>query len=175
MAITQKTTAKTKLTASSAQKYLSFEINEEMYAVEILDVKEIIAMMKFTKVPKMPTFVKGVINLRGLVIPIIDIRAKFDLQEMEYNERTTIIIGIVDDSLIGFIVDKTADVLNITEEEMAESPKFGTAIDTTFLKSMAKTNSGVVMIVNLKQIFSQDELSSVKQLEQINRGAKNDI
>ncbi|MDD3443503.1 MAG: chemotaxis protein CheW, partial [Sulfurimonas denitrificans] len=89
MAITQKTN-KTKLALSSAQKYLSFEINEEMYAVEILDVKEIIAMMKFTKVPKMPTFVKGVINLRGLVIPIIDIRVKFELSEIEYNERTTI-------------------------------------------------------------------------------------
>jgi purine-binding chemotaxis protein CheW len=167
MAITQKTTAKTKLTASSAQKYLSFEINEEMYAVEILDVKEIIAMMKFTKVPKMPTFVKGVINLRGLVIPIIDIRVKFELSEIEYNERTTIIIGIVEDSLIGFIVDKTADVLNITQEEMAPPPKFGTAIDTTFLKSMAKTANGVVMIVNLMKIFSESELNSVKQIEKI--------
>lgn len=146
---------------------MSFEINEEMYAIEILDVKEIIAMMKFTKVPKMPTFVKGVINLRGLVIPIIDIRAKFEIQEIEYNERTTIIIGIVDESLIGFIVDRTADVLNISQAEMAEPPKFGTAIDTSFLKSMAKTSNGVVMIVDLKKIFSETELNNVLQLEKI--------
>lgn len=157
----------TAVQASSAEKYLSFEINEEMYAIEILDVKEIIAMMKFTKVPKMPSFVKGVINLRGLVIPIINIRAKFALEEIAYTERTTIIIGIVDENLIGFIVDRTADVLNISAAEMATPPKFGTAIDTSFLKSMAKTSNGVVMIVDLKKIFSAQELQNVKELEQI--------
>jgi purine-binding chemotaxis protein CheW len=165
MAVAQSTTSTNKVIASSAEKYLSFEINDEMYAVEILDVKEIIAMMKFTKVPKMPGFVKGVINLRGLVIPIVDIRSKFEIEELEYHDRTTIIIGIIDDSLIGFIVDRTADVLNISESEMAPSPKFGTAIDTTFLKSMAKTSNGVVMIVNLKKIFSESELNNVKEIE----------
>jgi purine-binding chemotaxis protein CheW len=156
-----------KLSVSSAEKYLSFEINGEMYAVEILDVKEIIAMMKFTKVPKMPSYVRGVINLRGLVIPIVDIRVKFDIEEQAYTERTTIIIGIVEQNLIGFIVDRTADVLNITQTQMAEPPKFGTGIDTTFVKSMAKTENGVVMIVDLKKIFSATELSEVKQLEKL--------
>lgn len=151
--------------ASAMEKYLSFEINNEMYGVEILDVKEIIAMMKFTTVPKMPKFVKGVINLRGLVIPIVDMRLKFELPEMEYNERTTIIIGIIDDSLIGFIVDRTADVLNISNAEMTPPPKFGTDISTEFLKSMAKTDNGVVMIVDLRRIFTQSEFESVKSLE----------
>ncbi len=169
MATLQKKTDKKKVNVSSAEKYLSFEINEEMYAIEILDVKEIIAMMKFTKVPKMPFFVKGVINLRGLVIPIIDIRLKFELQELAYNERTTIIIGIVDENLIGFIVDRTADVLNISQSEMAPPPKFGTAIDTGFLKYMAKTSNGVVMIVDLKKIFSEAELHNVIEIEK-NKG-----
>jgi purine-binding chemotaxis protein CheW len=71
---------------SAAQKYLSFEVNSELYAMEILDVKEIIAMMRFTQVPKMPKFVKGVINLRGSIIPIIDMRLKFEMDELEYNE-----------------------------------------------------------------------------------------
>ncbi len=154
-----------KMAQSAMEKYLSFEINEEMYGVEILDIKEIIAMMKFTTVPKMPKFVKGVINLRGLVIPIVDMRLKFDLPEMEYNERTTIIIGIIDDSLIGFIVDRTADVLNISSSEMTSPPKFGTDISTDFLKSMAKTENGVVMIVDLKKIFTHSEFESVKSLE----------
>lgn len=161
------TTKHSRSAASAAEKYLSFEINKEMYAVEILVVKEIIAMMKFTKVPKMPNFVKGVINLRGLVIPIVDIRLKFGMEEEQYTERTTIIIGIIDDSLIGFIVDRTADVLNISGEEMAPPPKFGTAIETDFLKSMAKTANGVVMIVDLKKIFSEDEITTVKSMEQI--------
>ena len=157
----------TKGAAAAMEKYLSFEINEEMYAVEILDVKEIIAMMKFTKVPKMPAFVKGVINLRGQVIPIVDMRLKYELEEIEYNERTTIIIGIIDDSLIGFIVDRTADVLNLSAEEMSAPPKFGTDIDTEFLKSMAKTENGVVMIVDLKKVFTQTEFESVKSLEKM--------
>lgn len=165
--MSQKPSAKhSRSSASSAEKYLSFEINKEMYAVEILVVKEIIAMMKFTKVPRMPNFVKGVINLRGLVIPIIDIRLKFEMEEEVYTDRTTIIIGIIDDSLIGFIVDKTADVLNISQAEMAPPPKFGTAIETDFLKAMAKTATGVVMLVDLKKIFSEDEITAVKSMEQ---------
>jgi purine-binding chemotaxis protein CheW len=146
-----------RLSISAAQKYLSFEINNEKYAIEILDVKEIIAMMKFTDVPKMPDFVKGVINLRGLIIPIIDMRLKFGMEEMEYNPRTSIIIGIIEDDLVGFVVDKTSDVLNIMPKNITEPPKFGTAVDTSFLKSMAKTEQGVVMIVDIKEIFTNDE------------------
>jgi len=147
--------------ASAAEKYLSFEVNGEMYAMEILDVKEIIAMMRFTEVPKLPNFVKGVINLRGLIIPIIDMRLKFDMEELEYNERTSIIIGIIDDDYIGFVVDRTADVLNIKAEELSPPPKFGTSIDTNFLKSMAKTDNGVVMIVDIRQIFTDDEMEAI--------------
>ena len=154
---------------SSAQKYLSFEVKDEIYAMEILDVKEIIAMMKFTQVPKMPNFVKGVINLRGSIIPIIDMRLKFSMEELEYNDRTSIIIGIIEDDYVGFVVDRTADVLNINPEEMCSPPKFGTAIDTEFLKSMAKTQNGVVMVVDIKKIFTQDEKEAISSInEQIN-------
>ena len=155
-----------KVAVSTAQKYLSFEVNDEMYAMEILDVKEIIAMMKFTQVPKMPKFVKGVINLRGLIIPIIDMRLKFEMEELEYTDRTSIIIGIIDDDYVGFVVDRTSDVLNITPEEMSLPPKFGTAIDTEFLKSMAKTNNTVVMIVDIKKIFTDNEREALASISQ---------
>lgn len=150
-----------KKSVSSASKYLSFEVNREIYAIEILDVKEIIAMMKFTEVPKMPKFVKGVINLRGQIIPIIDMRLKFEMEELDYNERTSIIIGIIDEDFVGFVVDRTADVLNINPEEMSPPPKFGTAIDTQFLKSMAKTQNTVVMVVDIKKIFTDDEKEAI--------------
>ncbi|MDD2698420.1 MAG: chemotaxis protein CheW [Arcobacteraceae bacterium] len=155
-----------KKTVSAAQKYLSFEVNSELYAMEILDVKEIIAMMRFTQVPKMPKFVKGVINLRGSIIPIIDMRLKFEMNELEYNERTSIIIGIIDEDYVGFVVDRTADVLNITTEEMSNPPKFGTAIDTRFLKSMAKTANGVVMVVDIKKIFTEDEKEAIASINE---------
>lgn len=157
---------KTQATLNTTQKYLSFEVQDEMYAMEILDVKEIIAMMKFTQVPKMPKFVKGVINLRGQIIPIIDIRLKFQMEELEYNARTSIIIGIIDDDFIGFVVDRTADVLNIPSSQMSPPPKFGTAIDTRFLKSMAKTDSGVVMVVDIKKIFTEDEKEAITSLNE---------
>ena len=151
---------------SSAQKYLSFEVKDEMYAMEILDVKEIIAMMRFTQVPKMPNFVKGVINLRGIIIPIIDMRLKFEMPELEYTDRTSIIIGIIDEDYVGFVVDRTADVLNINPEEMSAPPKFGTAIDTEFSKSMAKTQNGVVMIVDIKKIFTEDEREALASINE---------
>lgn len=151
---------------SSAQKYLSFEVKNEMYAMEILDVKEIIAMMRFTQVPKMPNFVKGVINLRGIIIPIIDMRLKFEMPELEYTDRTSIIIGIIDEDYVGFVVDRTADVLNINPEEMSPPPKFGTAIDTQFLKSMAKTQNGVVMVVDIKKIFTEDEREAIASINE---------
>jgi len=151
---------------SSAQKYLSFEVKDEMYAMEILDVKEIIAMMRFTQVPKMPNFVKGVINLRGIIIPIIDMRLKFEMPELEYTDRTSIIIGIIDEDYVGFVVDRTADVLNINPEEMSPPPKFGTAIDTQFLKSMAKTQNGVVMVVDIKKIFTEDEKEVIASINE---------
>lgn len=150
----------------ATEKYLSYEVNGEMYAMEILDVKEIIAMMPFTMVPKMPDYVKGVINLRGIIIPIIDIRLKFDMPQIEYNDRTSIIIAIVDDDLVGFVVDRTADVMNISPNEMSAPPKFGTAIDTTFLKSMTKTPNGVIMIVDIKQIFSAEELDAIAGIKE---------
>ncbi len=156
-----------KLAVSAAQKYLSFEVNEEIYAMEILDVKEIIAMMKFTQVPKMPAFVKGVINLRGLIIPIIDMRLKFEMEEVEYNDRTAIIIGIIDDDYIGFVVDKTADVLNIQPEEMSEPPKFGTTVNIEFLKSMAKTANGVVMVIDIKKIFTELEKEAITSYKEL--------
>ena len=156
-------------TNHAISKYLSFEINKEMYAIDILDVKEIIAMMKFTEVPKMPNFVKGVINLRGQIIPIIDMRLKFEMEKLDYNARTTIIIGIIDEDYIGFVVDRTADVLNINEDQLSTPPKFGTAIDTTFLQSMVKTNNGVVMVVDIKKIFTDDEREAIASMNEISK------
>lgn len=158
----------------NADKYLSFEVNNELFGVEILNVKEIIALMEITQIPKMPNFVKGVINLRGQIIPIIDFRLKFDLEQIEYTSRTAIIICIIDDNYVGFIVDKTAYVLNITEENISAAPKFGTMIDTNFLKAMAKTTHGIVMIVDIKKIFSQNEIEQLSTIETNNTEEKRD-
>ncbi|MGM0519898.1 MAG: chemotaxis protein CheW [Campylobacterota bacterium] len=143
------------------EKYLTFIVDEEIYGLEILKVREIVAMLHISKVPLVPNYVKGVINLRGKVIPVIDIRLKFNMTDIEYDEHTTIIIVDVDDISIGFIVDKTSEVVKIDKSNLMPPPKFGTGIDTSFLKSMAKTENNIIMIVDLEKLFSSEELSSL--------------
>jgi purine-binding chemotaxis protein CheW len=150
------------------EKYLTFIVDEEIYGLEILKVREIVAMMHISKVPLVPNYVKGVINLRGKVIPVIDIRLKFNMEDIEYDDHTTIIIVDIDDISIGFIVDKTSEVIKIDKSNLMPPPKFGTGIDTSFLKSMAKTSDNITMIVDLDKIFSSDEINSLATHHQVN-------
>lgn len=157
-------TKEKKIILNTKQKYLSFEINNERYAIEILDVKEIIALMKFTEFPKMPHYMRGVINLRGNIIPVVDIRMKLEMEEKEYNPRTPIIICIINDDLVGFIVDKTSDVLTIMPEHITESPKFGNGVNTQFIKNVAKLGEEVVMIVDVVKLFTEEEIEILEQM-----------
>jgi purine-binding chemotaxis protein CheW len=150
---------------ANQQKYLTFNILDEVYGIEILKVKEIIAIINITKVPLVPDFVKGVINLRGQVIPVIDIRLKLGIEEKEYTMHTTIIIVEIGEMSIGFIVDKTSDVVSISSEELTQPPRFGTKIDVSFLKSMVKIDEKIIMIVNLEKIFTDNELESLKLID----------
>ena len=143
------------------EKYLTFIVEDEIYGLEILKVREIVAMMHISKVPLVPDYVKGVINLRGKVIPVIDIRLKFNMKDIEYDEHTTIIIVDVEDISVGFIVDQTSEVVKIDKSNLMPPPKFGTGIDTSFLKSMAKTEKNIIMIVDLEKLFSSEEIVSL--------------
>jgi len=118
----------------NCSRYLTFFIEEEQYALGISLVKEIIASMKITGVPKTPEHVKGVINLRGSVIPVIDVRLKFCLQEKEHDLNTAIIISEIDGVSIGFIVDSVEDVLSINNDNLVQPPKFGSHVDTSFIE-----------------------------------------
>ena len=143
------------------EKYLTFIVDEEVYGLEILKVREIVAMIHISKVPLVPNYVKGVINLRGKVIPVIDIRLKFDMKDIDYDEHTTIIIVDIEDLSVGFIVDETSEVVKIDKSNLMPPPKFGTGIDTSFLKSMAKTEENITMIVDLEKLFSSEEIESL--------------
>lgn len=143
------------------EKYLTFIVDNEVYGLEILKVREIVAMIHISKVPLVPNYVKGVINLRGKVIPVIDIRLKFGMEDVEYNEHTTIIIVDIEELSIGFIVDETSEVVKIDVSNLMPPPKFGTGIDTSFLKSMAKTKENITMIVDLEKLFSSEEIETL--------------
>ena len=147
-------------------KYLTFSLAGEEYGIEILKIREIIGMMPVTSVPQAPNFVKGVINLRGKVIPVIDLRLRFGMPAMDYTERTCIIvveIGLVHGTLnIGIVVDSVSEVLNITEGCIEDAPSFGTQLNTDYIRGMAKIESGVKILLDIDRVLAENE---IRQLE----------
>ena len=159
-----------KATAIKTGKYLTFTLDEEEYGIGILKVKEIIGMMDITSVPRTPEFLKGVINLRGKVIPIIDLRLKFGMGEIPYNDRTCIIVVEIDSNdstiLIGIVVDAVSEVLNIKASEIEETPAFGTQLNTDYILGMAKTEGGVKILLNIDKVLSIEEISGLEKVAQ---------
>ena len=151
--------------AENDGKYLTFQLSEEGYGIGILKVREIIGMLPVTPVPQTPMFLKGVINLRGQVIPVVDLRLKFGLPEEEYTERTSIIVvevkGLSTNIPIGIVVDTVSEVINIQAKEIEPAPAFGSTIDTNFILGMAKTGDGVKILLNIDFVLSAEELGAM--------------
>ncbi len=156
-----------KATTIKTGKYLTFSLEKEEYGIGILKVKEIIGMMPITSVPRTPEFVKGVINLRGKVIPVLDLRAKFEMKSISYTDRTCIIVVEIDSNsatiLIGIVVDAVSEVLNIKEEEIEETPKFGTRLKHDYILGMAKRDGGVKILLNIDRVLSTEEITEIEQ------------
>ena len=152
-----------KRTAGREGKYLTFSLAKEEYGIGILKIKEIIGMIKVTTIPQTPVFVKGVINLRGKVIPIIDLRLRFGLKDAEYTDRTCIIVveieGASDKIIIGLVVDAVSEVLNVRNEDIEDPPRFGTKLNTDFILGMAKMNGGVKIFLDIDRVLTEDERS----------------
>ncbi|MBW1780318.1 MAG: purine-binding chemotaxis protein CheW [Deltaproteobacteria bacterium] len=148
-------------------KYLTFTLAEEEYGIGILKIKEIIGMMPITTVPQTPEFVKGVINLRGKVIPVVDLRLRFGMGEIDYTERTCIIVveiqgqtGIV---LMGIVVDSVSEVLNIKGEEIEDTPTFGTKLNTDYILGMAKMEGGVKILLDIDRVLRGEEIAALEK------------
>ena len=148
-------------------KYLTFYMANEEYGIGILKIREIIGMMPITSVPQTPEFVKGVINLRGKVIPVIDLRLRFNMDSIDYNERTCIIVvEILGQSAtvqVGIVVDSVSEVLNIKQDEIEDTPTFGTSLNTDFILGMAKMEGGVKILLDIDQVLTSDELSLLEE------------
>jgi purine-binding chemotaxis protein CheW len=147
-------------------KYLTFNLNKEEYGIGILKIKEIIGMMPITPVPRTPECVKGVINLRGKVIPVIDLRLKFGMTEIGYTDRTCIIVveaeGDSGTLLVGILVDSVSEVLNIKGEHIEDSPNFGTGLSTDYISGMAKTEGGVKILLDIDRVLHREEMSAAE-------------
>lgn len=148
-----------------AGKYLTVALDNEAYGISVLKVREIIRMQKITPVPQMPEFVKGVINLRGRVIPVVDLRVKFGLKG-EFTERTCIVVVQVEVSSakamqMGLVVDSVEEVLNVTADMIEPTPEFGTIIDTSYLLGMVKTKGQVKTLLDINRVVAPETVQSL--------------
>jgi purine-binding chemotaxis protein CheW len=143
-----------------AGKYLTFALAGEEYGLPVLRVREIIKVMDITVVPQVPPYVRGVINLRGKVIPVIDMRLKFHFEAKEFTDRTAIIVVELELSggrtLVGVLVDSVSEVLSITADEIEPTPTFGDAVDTTFMRGIAKVKGTVKILLDLDRVFEAE-------------------
>ncbi len=146
-------------------KYLTFALAQEEYGLEILKVREIIGYMEVTAVPQTPSYVKGVINLRGQVIPVADLRAKFGMHAVAVTEETCIIVVEIAQgsrkSSTGIVVDRVQEVLDIDGGEIEEAPQFGVAVSTDFILGMAKVGESVKILLDIDRVLGGDAMDGL--------------
>jgi purine-binding chemotaxis protein CheW len=144
-------------------KYLTFTLADEEYGIGILKVKEIIGMMPITPVPQTPSFVKGVVNLRGKVIPVVDLRLKFGMESIDYTERTCIIVVEIEapsgSVMMGIVVDAVSEVIQIKNDDIEETPRFGAKLNTDYILGMAKMEGRVKILLDIDRVLTAQEFS----------------
>ena len=151
------------LTKKEESKYLTFALSNEEYGIGIMKVREIIGMLPITQVPRMPAFLKGVINLRGKVIPVIDLRSKFGLGARDYTDRNCIIVvetaGGGGGLQMGIVVDSVSEVLNIRQADLAQTPSFGCKVNTDYILGMAKIGEGVKILLDIDKVLTDEAVA----------------
>lgn len=142
-------------------KYLTFHLGKEIFALEIKYVTEIIQIQTITEIPEMPVFVKGIINLRGKIIPVIDVRLRFKKESKEYSDRTCVIIADITEHTIGFIVDQVFEVIYIPDEEIVPPPTELTGYQAQYIKAIGKVGEDVKLILDCEKVIYETEASSI--------------
>lgn len=150
---------------TDSNQYLTFTLVEEQYAVEVYDVKEVLEYTSVTRVPRTQDFMRGVINLRGSVVPVIDLRLKFGMGETEKTIETSIIVMEVEIGgekvTVGTLADSVQEVINLDDSQIEPAPQIGTRIDTEFIRGIGKQEDRFIIILDIDRIFSEEELTSV--------------
>jgi len=149
--------------AVDTNQYVTFLIGGEVYGVEVLRVQEIIGMTKVTQVPNSMHFMKGVINLRGTVVPVVDMRLRFTMDEKDYDNFTVILIVEVKGTMIGMIVDSVSDVVNIPVKDIQDTPHFSASIRTDYIKGIGRIEEDLVIVLDVDKILSHEEIEKIEQ------------
>ncbi|MBN1847253.1 MAG: chemotaxis protein CheW [Deltaproteobacteria bacterium] len=151
-------------------QYLTFKLDQEVYALDIIQVREVLDFTEVTKVPRMPEFMRGVINLRGGVVPVVDLRLKFGMSITEKTVDTCIIIMEIslegESTLLGALADSVQEVLTLEPDQIEPPPRIGTRLKTEFIKGMGKKNDEFVIILDIDKVFSSEELTLLQDAEE---------
>ncbi|QEA40263.1 chemotaxis protein CheW [Pistricoccus aurantiacus] len=146
-------------TDNQSRQYLVFSLGEEEYAVDILKVQEIRGYENVTRIANAPAFVKGVTNLRGVIVPIVDLRIKFDLEKVEYGDLTAVIVINIGQRIIGIVVDGVSDVMTLTPEQIKPTPEFGGALSTEYLYGLGSLEDRMLILVDIDKLLSSREMA----------------
>lgn len=157
-----------KETIETPQQYLTFLLGDDIYGVDILRVQEVRGWTKVREIPNTPGYVKGVLDLRGTIVPIVDLRTRLSIENVEYTPITVVIvlsIEVEDESyVIGIVVDTVSDVLDVKKDEIKKAPNFGTKVETKFIEGMVMAEAGMVVLMNIDKLLNPDELSALQEM-----------
>jgi len=142
--------------------YVTIYIAEELYGIDVGKVREVIGMTDVSFMPNALPYMKGVVNIRGTVIPLIDMRIRFGIDEKEYDKLTVIVIAEIKGKLLGLIVDSVADVVSFSSESIQDTPHFSAAVETDYIEGVGQDDENIVIILNVDRIFSDNELEGME-------------
>jgi len=145
-------------------RYLTFSIGNESYSIEVRYVTEIIGIQAITEIPELPDYVKGIINLRGKIIPVMDVRLRFKKEPREYNDRTCVIVIDIRDISIGLIVDTVSEVITIPEQDIVDPPKMNKSFSNRYVKSIGKVGNDVKLLIDCEKLLNDDEIESLNEV-----------
>jgi purine-binding chemotaxis protein CheW len=145
-------------------RYLTFALGDEAFGLEISNVTEIVGVQPITQIPEVPAYVRGVINLRGKIIPVIDVRLRFGRESAEFDDRTCIIVVDIEDICVGLIVDSVSEVITIDDANVVPPPDYRTGVQTRYIKAIGKVGNDVKLLLDCQKLFRDDELARLENV-----------
>ncbi|MBT1538885.1 chemotaxis protein CheW [Ralstonia solanacearum] len=150
---------------SGGEEYLAFTLGREEYGIDILKVQEIRGYETVTRIANAPEFIKGVINLRGIIVPIVDLRIKFELERVEYNQYTVVIILNLSDRVVGIVVDGVSDVLTLQSQQIKPAPEFSGALDTEYIRGLGSIDERMLILVDIEKLLMSADMALCDEAE----------
>ena len=145
---------------TEGNQFLTFQLGDEVYGVDILRVQEIKGYTSVTKIPNQPSYIKGVMNLRGTIVPIVELRTKIGMEVIDYTAHTVIVVVVVQGHIMGFVVDSVSDVLNISKKDIQAPPEFGTKVDVSFLNGIVQCGANLIALLNIDRLLMDGDVQA---------------